>query len=103
MGMLPGGLHRNRDFRKNMVETAPGVPEYLNDILYDPQTSGGLLIAVAQKKAPRLLSMMHEEGIAEAAIIGEVVGGPPRVVLQTAMGGRRLITTPASDPLPRIC
>ena len=76
MGMIPGGLHRNRDFRKNMVDIDQGVPQYLADILFDPQTSGGLLISVPERKASRLLERMHEEGITEAAIIGEVVAEP---------------------------
>jgi len=76
MGMLPGGLHRNRDFRKNIVDIAEDVPQYLADILFDPQTSGGLLISVPARKAPGLLDKMHKEGVAEAAIIGEVVAEP---------------------------
>ncbi len=76
MGMIPGGLHRNRDFRKNMVDVAEGVPQYLADILFDPQTSGGLLISVPKQKAAGLLDRMHQSGIREAAIIGEVVAQP---------------------------
>jgi selenide,water dikinase len=83
MGMIPGGLHRNRDFRKNMVEMAQGIPQYLADILFDPQTSGGLLISVPEPKASRLLERLHEEGVAEAAIIGEVVAEPKgRIVVR---------------------
>jgi selenide, water dikinase len=73
MGMIPGGLHRNRDYRKNMVDMDSKVPQYLQDILYDPQTSGGLLIAVPKAKASRLLKKLHAQGVTEAAIIGEVV------------------------------
>jgi selenide,water dikinase len=76
MGMIPGGLHRNREFRLNMVEIKKEVPDYLADILFDPQTSGGLLISVAEEKAPVLLERMHQEGIKEAAIIGEIVTEP---------------------------
>jgi len=76
MGMIPGGLHRNREFRLNMVEINKEVPDYLNDILFDPQTSGGLLISVSEEKTPVLLERMHQEGITEAAIIGEVVAEP---------------------------
>jgi selenide,water dikinase len=76
MGMIPGGLHRNRDFRKDIIDIARSVPQYLQDILFDPQTSGGLLIAAPQQKAARLLEKMHQEGVTEAAIIGEVVGEP---------------------------
>ena len=75
-GMIPGGLHRNREFRLNMVEIAQEVPDYLADILFDPQTSGGLLISVSEQKASVLLERMHKEGIKEAAIIGEVIAEP---------------------------
>ncbi len=83
MGMIPGGLHRNRDFRKDMVDVEQGIPQYLLDILFDPQTSGGLLIAVPEEKASRLLERLHEEGVTEAAIIGEVVAEPKgRIVVR---------------------
>ncbi len=76
MGVIPGGLYRNRDFRKNMVDIAKEVPDYLADILFDPQTSGGLLISIPEAGASRLLQELHEVGISEAAIIGEVVAEP---------------------------
>ncbi len=75
-GMIAGGLHRNRDYRKNMVDIDGSVPQYLQDILFDPQTSGGLLIAVPKAKASRLLKKLHSEGVIEAVIIGEVVAKP---------------------------
>jgi len=75
-GMLPGGLGCNREFRAGMVDIAAGVPDYLADILFDPQTSGGLLIAVPAEKAATLLERMHREGIEAAATIGEVVAEP---------------------------
>ena len=76
MGMIPGGLHRNREFRLNMVEIAKEVPDYLADIFFDPQTSGGLLISVSEQKTPVLLERMHREGIEEAVVIGEVIAKP---------------------------
>ena len=76
MGMLPGGLHRNREFRTNMVEIDHEVPGYLADILFDPQTSGGLLISLPDSEARPLLQRMHENGIQQAAIIGEIVAKP---------------------------
>lgn len=72
-GMLPGGLHRNREFRKDMVDIAEGVPQYIIDILFDPQTSGGLLMAIPEKDAAKLIDRLHSAGISEAAIVGEVV------------------------------
>lgn len=74
--MVPGGLQRNREYRLKMVAMARGIPQYLADILFDPQTSGGLLISVPEKKASQLLQRLHAEGIAEATIIGEIVAQP---------------------------
>lgn len=76
MGMVPGGLHRNREFRLHMVEVSPEVPPWMVDILFDPQTSGGLLISTPPPQAEELLRKLHERGIEEAAIIGEVVEEP---------------------------
>jgi len=76
MGMIPGGLHRNREFRISMVEIGPGIPLFMVDVLFDPQTSGGLLISVPGAEAEPLLERMRKAGIEEAAIIGEVVAEP---------------------------
>ena len=76
MGLVPGGLHRNREFRMHMVEISSNVSAYMQDILFDPQTSGGLLISVSAPKAKLLLQKMHDNGIGEAAIIGEITTEP---------------------------
>jgi selenide,water dikinase len=73
-GLRPGGLFRNRDFYSNSVNFADGVPDYLNDILFDPQTSGGLLICVSPRKANKLLNALHKAEVTDARIIGEAVG-----------------------------
>ena len=44
-------------------------------LLYDPQTSGGLLLAVAPEKAERLVKAILDRGVSHAAVIGEVIGG----------------------------
>jgi selenide,water dikinase len=75
-GIIPGGLQRNRDFRKEMVDISESVPQYMEDILYDPQTSGGLLISVPHEKSWMLLEKLHAAGVKEAVIIGEVVAEP---------------------------
>jgi selenide,water dikinase len=76
MGMVPGGLHRNREFRIHMINAGPDCPDWMVDILFDPQTAGGLLIALPSHQAEELLKRMHDEGIEEAAIVGEVVSEP---------------------------
>lgn len=76
MGLVPGGTYRNRDFRIHQVDIDPDVSRFLSDIFFDPQTSGGLLVAVSQEKAEKLVTRLRERGIDEAAIIGQVVNDP---------------------------
>ena len=76
MGIIPGGLNRNRKFRMNMIEVGPDCPEWIVDVFFDPQTSGGLLISLPLKEAEDLVKRMNDEGIKDAAIIGEVVPEP---------------------------
>jgi selenide,water dikinase len=80
-GIVPGGLIRNRKFREAQVEIGPGCPNWLVDILFDPQTAGGLLIALPAGEAERLLDKMHTAGIADAAIVGEVTAAHPGKIL----------------------
>ncbi len=75
-GIVPGGLIRNRKFRESRIEIGPDCPDWLVDILFDPQTAGGLLIALPEAAAAELLARMRAAGIAEAAIVGEVTEEP---------------------------
>ena len=71
LGYIPGGLKANRAFAECAVEYADDVPEDLRTLLYDPQTAGGLLIAVADNNAERLSNSLHQVGIS-AVDIGAV-------------------------------
>ena len=71
-GFVPGGLKANRTFAESCVEVADDVPEEIRTLLYDPQTAGGLLIAVGPADAERLLAELRMSGI-NAAEVGEVV------------------------------
>ncbi len=75
-GLCPAGLQRNREFYSPHTNIASEIPAHLQDILFDPQTSGGLLICLAPKKAERLLNKLRQAGVAEAAIVGEAVSEP---------------------------
>ncbi len=83
MGLVPGGTHRNREFRSSMIEIVGELPDYMQDVLFDAQTSGGLLISVSAAKADLLLARLHEAGVVEACIIGEVVDQPrDRIIIE---------------------
>jgi selenide,water dikinase len=73
-GMCPAGLHRNREFYSPWVEISDSVPLNVQDVLYDPQTSGGLFIIVEAGIADDLLKKMKASGVNDAALIGEVTG-----------------------------
>jgi selenide,water dikinase len=76
MGMVPGGTARNREFRADMVEIDKNISSVMVDILFDPQTSGGLLMSVPKSDAEPLLKKLHRAGIKSASLIGEVVAKP---------------------------
>ena len=72
-GVYPGGLKSNREYLENRV-TADGVDQ--DDLLplYDPQTSGGLLVAVPEARAPTLVGALDKRGVT-GDVVGEVVEG----------------------------
>ena len=71
-GMIPGGLKNNREFLRDCIGFAPGIPEENRALFFDPQTSGGLLVAIAEEAAESALAMLREQGI-QAAHIGRVL------------------------------
>jgi len=71
MGMLPAGLHRNREFYACRVKIDPNVPQPVTDLLHDPQTSGGLLVALGPDAAEAFVMALTAGGSPEARVIGE--------------------------------
>jgi selenide,water dikinase len=49
-------------------------------MLFDPQTSGGLLISVEEKRARALVNALRQGGVKEAALIGEIIDGPEEII-----------------------
>jgi selenide, water dikinase len=87
-GAIPGGLVSNREFAECMVADAEGaaIPDVLRMLMYDPQTSGGLLISVSAEGAGQLLDSLRAGGV-NAVQIGGVIGalhedGNPAIVLK---------------------
>ncbi len=74
MGLVPSGAHRNRNFRKDMVNLKSNITPVMRDILFDPQTSGGLLIGCPEKQSQNLIKRLIDNGVEQAATIGQVYG-----------------------------
>jgi selenide,water dikinase len=81
MGLIPAGAYKNRDYRAHMVDFAPSVDSLIRDILFDPQTSGGLLMCMPAAHAHHLLNQLRGRGVREPAIIGEVIPDPKERIL----------------------
>jgi selenide,water dikinase len=82
-GHLTGGCRRNREWLVDKVEVAPGLPPALAEVAWDPQTSGGLLVAVPNADAPRVLAALAQAGVGVAAVgTVEARDGGPWVVLR---------------------
>jgi selenide,water dikinase len=83
-GVISGAVERNREYAAAFVTRDKSAGEDLETLLYDPQTSGGLLIAVRAAKAPSLLAALRRKGVADAAVVGRVLGkaAKPRLRLR---------------------
>jgi selenide,water dikinase len=73
-GLIPAGAYRNREHFEDYIETRGKLKQALLDILFDPQTSGGLLIAVPQERGGKLLAGLRRSGITDPRVIGRVRG-----------------------------
>ena len=72
MGLVPAGAYKNRGYSIGKVE-AEGIEEHYLDLLYDPQTSGGLLLSVAPGQLTELLADFEKAGMdTTVSVIGKV-------------------------------
>jgi len=79
-GAVAGGTHNNYRFLRDMVKWDPSLSKEMRLILCDPQTSGGLLIAVSPENKDRLIMELQEDKeILEAAEIGAIIENPGEI------------------------
>jgi selenide,water dikinase len=71
-GFIPGGLITNREFAECTVSYEAAVPEEVKTLLFDPQTSGGLLLSVVDENVETLVSALRAAGV-PASEIGQVL------------------------------
>ncbi len=81
MGLVPVGAHRNREHRQHMIVSPKDLDPVIRDILFDPQTSGGLLFGCQQKDADRIVARLHNTGVEEAAVVGTVTTVDEKIYL----------------------
>jgi selenide,water dikinase len=82
-GALPGGSRANRAYLadQDAVEFEPDVPEAMRAVLTDANTSGGLLISVAERHLSRLTELLAEKNTPARAVVGRVVAEHPRRIV----------------------
>lgn len=78
-GFFTGASGRNWDAYGKDVELAAGITPAQRALLTDPQTSGGLLVSCDPASVDEVLTLFAREGFGEAAVIGRVEAGAPRV------------------------
>ncbi len=84
-GVFPGGMARNLEYFAQWVDTNGQLPEYAQGLLYDPQTSGGLLMAVAEEQTNAILADLRAGG-ENAFALGAVVAGSGKLKVSAGAG-----------------
>jgi len=80
-GLLPAGAYKNRDNYEGFVSESGKRDQTLYELMYDPQTSGGLLISVAKEDAAELLIDLYGEGL-DVAVIAKAKKGQKGVKIE---------------------
>jgi selenide,water dikinase len=78
-GVRTGASTRNWASYGDAVRLPDGLPDWRRDLLTDPQTSGGLLIAVEAGEADAVLALVRARGFGRAAVVGRLIAGPPEI------------------------
>ncbi len=81
-GFIPEGDYEVRRYCGRLVETLPGIDRFLLDMLFDAQTSGGLLVSVPESRADSYITALLEKGLVEVAEVGRVEQGEPGVRIE---------------------
>jgi selenide,water dikinase len=82
IGLVPAAARHNRQFREKMVALPPSFDPIVRDILFDPQTSGGLLLGCAEKTAEQLCHRLNQAGVMAAIVGWASDGGEEKVVVR---------------------
>lgn len=73
LGMIPGGTKKNRDIYSCLIEKNPDISSEQEIVLYDAQTSGGLLLSIKPEQAEKTKKLLYQQGFLFTQIIGKVI------------------------------
>ncbi|MDH5468150.1 MAG: selenide, water dikinase SelD [Candidatus Aminicenantes bacterium] len=86
--MISGAIERNKEYASRYVTVESGVCSSREAVLYDAQTSGGLLIAIKEEKSRELVSLLKERGVVHAAVVGGIIGESDGKIILKSQPGR---------------
>jgi len=75
-GMIPEGTLKNQEIYSCSVEKKPDIPSEEEIILYDAQTSGGLLLSISPEQAEKVKELLFQQGFTLSEIIGKIIKVP---------------------------
>ena len=81
MGLIPAGNYANREHLEKHLRILAADTQLANDILYDPQTSGGLLIAIDPAAQSEVLACLQENGFEETRHVGNFIPGEGKIIV----------------------
>ena len=100
-GILPGAIERNKESCGERIKSANSLSQEMVDIIYDAQTSGGLLVAIAETSADDFLKALHRQGISDAAVIGNCLGKGSGLIHIRTTGSRKMPASKSPEPLTK--
>jgi selenide,water dikinase len=80
-GYATGASDRNWTSCESLTKLVSDAPAWQRKLLTDPQTSGGLLVACTPESVSAVLDVFHSQGFKQAAVIGELSSGAPRITV----------------------
>ena len=82
MGLIPAGSYENKKYVGGRVINQSLLGRFAEDIVFDPQTSGGLLIAAPREACEEMLPILRANGFERSEIIGRFVAGDEKLYLK---------------------
>ena len=80
LGIIPMGMYSNKNYVKDNVKVDEDIEEVTEDLLYDPQTSGGLLVAIDEDDVEKALENLSANTDNEFAVVGKVISKEDKAI-----------------------